>query len=108
MVAETGLSPIPMHLSQRPVQLQLLLSQHGQFGKVAAALGFGDQHAQFALAALDGAFLNLLDRALYLALRGRLGLRQQRLSQQSPLRLILDYIHRVASLPCGKRLHGLK
>jgi len=38
-----------MHLSQRPVQLQLLLSQHGQFGKVAAALGFGDQHAQFSL-----------------------------------------------------------
>ena len=42
-----------VQLPQRPVQVQLLLGQQGQFGEVAAALGFGDQGAQVALAALD-------------------------------------------------------
>ena len=62
-----------MQLAQRAVQLQLLLGQQGQLSVVAAALGFGDQLAQLALATHDGPLVNLLDGALDLALLGRLG-----------------------------------
>jgi hypothetical protein len=64
--------PLPLwrvlvvQLAQRPVQLQLLLGQRGQLGKIAAALGLGNQRAQLALAAFDGPLLNLLKRALNL------------------------------------------
>ncbi len=40
-----------VQLPQRAVQLELLLGEQGQLGEVAAALGFGNQGAQVALAA---------------------------------------------------------
>ena len=48
--------------------------------------------------------MNLLDGALDFVLLGRLGLGQQRFGQQCPLRLVLDRVHRVASLAEAERL----
>src|ERR1700692_4538849 len=79
-----------VELTQRSIQIQLLLGQQGQLGKIATPLGFGDQDAQIALAALNGPLLNLLDGAQDLALLRRLSLRQQGLGKQSALGWVFD------------------
>ena len=95
-----------MQLSQRPVEIELLLGQNCQLGLVAAPFGLGDLRAHVTQPTLDGPLVNLLNGALHLAFLGWFGLGQQRLGQQGPLRLVLDHVHGVASLAPGKRLQG--
>lgn len=57
--------PLVVQLAQRPVQIELLLGQHGQLGVVAAALGLGNLLALFALAAHDDQLVQRLDRAAH-------------------------------------------
>ena len=59
---------------------------------------------RFAQPVLDRPLLDLLDRALHLALFGRSRLAEQRLRQQRALRLILHHVHRIAGLARGQRL----
>ena len=95
-----------VQLSQRPVQLKLLLRQHGQFGVVAAALGLGNERAELALAALDGCLLRLLDGTRHLRLGRHLGFSQQRLSKQPALGVVWDGFHGVLGAAAGQCLQS--
>jgi hypothetical protein len=95
-----------VQLAEGTVELELLLGQNGEFGEVAAALGFGDLGAEVALAVLDGALVDLLDGAPDFKRFGRLDFGQKGLGQQRALGRIFDYIHGVAGLAAGKGLQA--
>ena len=55
--------PAAVQLSERAVELELLLGEDSEFDKVCAALGFGNKGAEVPLAVFEGALVNLLDGA---------------------------------------------
>ena len=90
-----------MELAQGAVEVEFLLGEQGKLGKVAAALGFGNEGAKLALAVLDGALLDLLDGASDFASFRRLDFSEQSLSKERALGLVVDDLHGVAGLSGG-------
>jgi phage FluMu protein gp41 len=74
---ERGLQPSAAQVAQSPVQVKLLLRQHGQLGVVAAPLSFRNLCSQVSDFALDPAFLEARNGALNRIRRRRSGLTHQ-------------------------------
>ena len=53
-------------IAKLPVDLELFLDQLGQHRLIAAAVGFSNLRTEFALAALQAAMLERVQRAFYL------------------------------------------
>jgi len=87
-----------MELAQGAVEVEFLLGEQGEFGKVATALGFGDEGAELALPVLDGTLLDLLDGAADFAGFRRLDFGEEGFGQEGALGLVVDDLHGVAGL----------
>jgi len=90
-----------VELAQGAVEVEFLLGEQGELGKVAAAFGFGDEGAELALAVLESALMNLLDGAADFAGFRGLDFGEERFCKERALGLVVDDLHGVAGLSGG-------